>query len=185
MVGVAALLGTVAFLLFRPDTLLTEVQADESLQEAFVSTTTGGVPTTSTPPAPASTAPNVNTSTTPPLEEVTPTSSGPVRIATGQFYGIDHSAEGTASVYEQEGRYVLRFEDDTNIQNGPDLYVWVLSSDDYEGDNPTEYIDLGVLEGTVGGQNYELPPEFDPALHQAVLIWCLRFAVPFAAAPLS
>jgi hypothetical protein len=41
------------------------------------------------------------------------------------------------------------------------------------------------LKGTVGGQNYELPADFDPELHRTVLIWCLRFAVPFAAAKLG
>ena len=80
---------------------------------------------------------------------------------------------------------MLRFEDDTDIQNGPDLYVWLLPSTSYEGGTPAEYIDLGFLQGTVGGQNYDLPDEFDPDVHRTVLIWCLRFAVPFATAPLS
>jgi hypothetical protein len=80
---------------------------------------------------------------------------------------------------------VLRFEDDTDIQNGPDLYVWLLADTSYESGTPEEYIDLGLLKGTVGGQNYQLPDEFDPETHRAVLIWCLRFAVPFAAASLQ
>jgi hypothetical protein len=107
-----------------------------------------------------------------------------VSVGTGQFYGIDHSAEGTAAVYEQDGAYVLRFEDDTDIQNGPDLYVWVLADSTYEGGSPAEYIDLGKIKGNVGGQNYELPAEFDPEVHQFVLVWCLRFSVPFAGSPL-
>ena len=80
---------------------------------------------------------------------------------------------------------MLRFEDDTDIQNGPDLYVWVLPSDSYEGGIPDQYLDLGTLTGNVGGQNYQLPEGFDPEVHRTVLIWCLRFAVPFAAAPLA
>jgi hypothetical protein len=108
-----------------------------------------------------------------------------VAIQTGQLFGIDHSAAGTATIYEQDGAHVLRFEEDTDIQNGPDLYVWLLPGTDYEGGTPTDYIDLGTLKGTVGSQNYELPPEYDPETHRAVLIWCLRFAVPFAAAPLA
>ena len=104
---------------------------------------------------------------------------------TGAFYGIDHSAEGTATVYEQSGSFVLRFEDDTDIQNGPDLFVWVLEADSYDGGDPGEFIDLGKIKGNVGGQNYELPAEFDPDVHQFVLIWCKRFSVPFAAAPLT
>ena len=88
-------------------------------------------------------------------------------------------------MYEQNGVFVLRFEDNTDIQNGPDLYVWVLPTEDYPDGGPIEYIDLGKIKGNVGGQNYELPAEFDPAVHRTVLIWCLRFSVPFAAAPLA
>ena len=40
-IGVVAALAVVAFLLFRPDTLVTEVEADESLEEAFATTTRG------------------------------------------------------------------------------------------------------------------------------------------------
>jgi hypothetical protein len=148
---------------------------------------TATVPTTSTstvgeePPIPQET-------TTTSLEPTTTATTQPAQpsvVSTGDFFGIDHSAEGTATVYEQDGSYVLRFEDDTNIQNGPDLYVWVLESDEYQEGAPPEYIDLGKIKGNVGGQNYELPAEYDPEVHQFVLIWCLRFATPFAAAPLA
>jgi len=177
-VGVVAVLAVVAFLLFRPDTLFTEVEADESLEQAFATTTEGEVATT-TSEAPATTAETALATTTTTIQ------IEPVRLSSGEFVGIDHSATGTASIYEQEGRHVLRFEDDTDIQNGPDLYVWVLPAESYEGGTPEGYIDLGFLQGTVGGQNYDLPDEFDPSVHRTVLIWCLRFAVPFATAPLS
>ena len=104
-------------------------------------------------------------------------------VASGSFFGIDHAAEGTATIYSRDGDYVLRFEDDTDIQNGPDLYVWVTADTDWE--TPGEYLDLGKLKGNVGGQNYPLPEGFDPDVHRNVLIWCLRFAVPFAAAELG
>jgi hypothetical protein len=176
-VGVVAALAVLAFLLFRPDTLFTEVEANESLEQAFATTTAAVVATTTrTPPTIPSTT-SATTTTTRPVE--------PVRLSAGQFVGIDHSATGTAAVYEQDGRYVLRFEDDTDIQNGPDLYVWLLPTTSYQGGTPAEYLDLGFLQGTVGGQNYDLPDEFDPEEHRTVLIWCLRFAVPFATATLS
>jgi hypothetical protein len=181
LAGGAAALAVAAFLLFRPDTLFTEVETSESLEGAFATTSTTGAanPTTTTTPATTSgptTTLGATTSTAP---------AGPMAIQTGQLYGIDHSAQGTATIYEQEGVHVLRFEDDTDIQNGPDLYVWLLPGTEYEGGTPAEYIDLGTLKGTVGSQNYELPSEYDPATHRFVLIWCLRFAVPFAAAPLA
>jgi hypothetical protein len=182
LAGVVAVVAVVGFLLFRPDTLFTDVEANESLDDAFAGTTSslGESTTTSLVDSPATTG----VETTRPATDPT-TTVGPVPASAGQLFGIDHTAEGTATVYQQDGRFVLRLEDDTEIQNGPDLYVWVLPSTSYEGGSPTEYIDLGTLKGTVGGQNYELPADFDPELHRTVLIWCLRFAVPFAAAELE
>jgi hypothetical protein len=181
LAGGAAALAIAAFLLFRPDTLFTEVETSESLEEAFATTSTTGAanPTATTIP-PTTAGPTTTFGTT-----TSTGAAGPVAIQTGQWFGIDHQAEGTATIYEQDGAHVLRFEEDTNIQNGPDLYVWLLAGTEYEGGSPTDYIDLGTLKGTVGSQNYELPPEYDPATHRVVLIWCLRFAVPFAAAPLA
>jgi hypothetical protein len=177
LIGAALVVALVGFLLFRPDTLFTDVAADESLEDAFVTTTTEESTTTGAETATSTTVgPGIST---------TEPGSSPSQVSVGGFYGIDHSAAGTAAVYEQDGRYVLRFEDDTDIQNGPDLYVWVLASETYDAGTPGEYIDLGTLEGNVGGQNYDLPSEFDPEVHRFVLVWCLRFAVPFAGAPLA
>jgi len=189
--GAAALL--VGFLLFRPDKLFIDDAVNESLADAFpIAATTApteppATTTTTTTLAPddngtsETTVPTTTTTTT----TAAPEPTGPIAIADGAFYGIDHSAAGTATVYEQAGSFVLRFEDDTDIQNGPDLFVWVLESDSYDGGDPGEFIDLGKIKGNVGGQNYELPAEFDPEVHQFVLIWCKRFSVPFAASPLA
>ena len=176
----------VGFLLFRPDTLVTDVPVDESLEEAFTTTTlatTTEAPRTTTSGASSepTTGPTSGLTTGPTTGEVVE----PVMVTSGMFTGIDHDAAGTVNVYEQDGSFVLRFEDDTEIQNGPDLYVWVLPPNSYGGGTPGEYLDLGFLTGTVGSQNYELPEGFDPSVHRTVLIWCLRFAVPFAAAPLG
>ena len=187
----------VAFYLFRPDTLFVDDAVDESLDDAFTAATVEDEPSVSSTvdeeamdddmdegpmdddmdeeSMDEETAESSTTSTTVP--------TGPVAEATGSFYGINHSASGTATIYEQDGARVLRFEDDTDIQNGPDLYVWLLPTADYDGGDPEEYIDLGRLKGNLGGQNYELPDDFVPG-EWTVLIWCLRFTEPFAAAPL-
>jgi hypothetical protein len=190
IIGVGLAIAVVAFLAFRPDKLFVDDAVDESLADAFTTTTAQAVPpkpATSTTAAAETTQPAAEStpSTTVPPTTTTTAPAAPVQVSMGAFYGIDHSAEGTAAVYEQDGTYVLRFEDDTDIQNGPDLHVWVLSSADYEGGTPPDYIDLGKIKGNVGGQNYELPAEFDPNEHRFVLIWCERFSVPFAAAPLA
>ena len=186
-VGVAVVI--LAFLAFRPDKLFVDDTVDESLADAFTTATTEVAPqeTTSTTTIPADTGSpeGTSTSTTKASTTTTVAPSAPVAVSSGSFYGIDHSAEGTATVYEQDGQYVLRFEDDTDIQNGPDLFVWVLPTEDYEGGTPPDYLDLGKIKGNVGGQNYELPPEFDPAIHRTVMVWCVRFATPFTAAPLA
>lgn len=184
VLGAAAGMAVVGFLLFRPDTLFTDVEVDETLEEAFATATTMPPEVDTTEAAPSST-------TLP--EEAGPTTTAgtasgigePVVVSGGGFVGIDHTASGTAAIYEQDGRYVLRFEDDTEIQNGPDLYVWLLPEEAYAGGTPESFVDLGTLKGTVGGQNYELPPDFDPGGAWTVLIWCLRFEVPFASAELA
>jgi hypothetical protein len=186
IVGIGTIVVIVGFLAFRPDKLFVDDVVDESLSDAFVTDSSAAPPdaTTTVAPTSGSTAPSESTTTTMPAPTTTQPSE-PVIISTGAFFGIDHAASGTATVYEQDGTYVLRFEDDTDIQNGPDLFIWLLPDDDYSGGEPGEYIDLGKIKGNVGGQNYELPHEFDPDVHEFVLVWCLRFSVPFAAAPLA
>lgn len=180
-VGFAALV--LAFLAFRPDKLFVDDAVDESLDEAFTSTAPDSTTTTTTLP---STTDESTTSTTTALPETTTTvPAGPTVISEGTFFGIGHTAEGTTGVYELDGEFVLRFEDDTDIQNGPDLFVWLLEADEYEGGDPGAYLDLGKIKGNIGGQNYALPAEYDPQVHRFVLIWCLRFSTPFAGAPLA
>ncbi|MGH8925465.1 MAG: hypothetical protein ACRDWA_12630 [Acidimicrobiia bacterium] len=113
------------FLLFRPDKLFAEDPVDESLPEAFATTSAPSSSPTSMDPS--STA--LETTRSP------ATSASPTTLAAGQFTGIDHRAAGTATTYEENGRFVLRFVDDTDIQNGPDLYVWVIEGSTYKADH--------------------------------------------------
>jgi hypothetical protein len=172
-----------AFLLLRPDKLVVDDPVDESLEEAFTAAPTTMAESTVTVPNPVATAVATTEPPATPPSTTSTVAAEPMAVVTGSFFGIDHSAEGTATIYEQRGAYVLRLEDDTDIQNGPDLYVWLTTDSDW--DDPDVYLDLGKLKGNVGGQNYDLPAEFDPAVHRNLLIWCLRFSVPFAAAELG
>ena len=185
------LVGVAGFVAFRPDKLFVDDRVDEDLASAFVTSTTepdstepiSTEPTTSLPAAGAATDTTEAASGSTSSSTATQPEPGPVQVSTGDFVGVDHSATGTAAIFEQNGTFVLRFEDDTDIQNGPDLFVWLVEGTDWS--NPGEFLDLGKLKGNVGGQNYTLPAEYDPEIHRHVLIWCLRFAVPFAAAELS
>ena len=46
------------------------------------------------------------------------------------------------------------------------------------------FIDLGVIKGNIGDQNYALGSDLDLGKYRAVSIWCKRFSVNFGAAPL-
>ncbi len=47
------------------------------------------------------------------------------------------------------------------------------------------FITLGALKGDHGDQNYDVPAEVDLAKYQTVTVWCRRFGVNFATAPLT
>ncbi|HEU4523806.1 MAG TPA: DM13 domain-containing protein, partial [Gemmatimonadales bacterium] len=47
------------------------------------------------------------------------------------------------------------------------------------------FVELGKLKGTEGDQNYEIPADLDLETYRAVTIWCRRFSVNFATAPLT
>lgn len=102
-----------------------------------------------------------------------------VKLKQGQFTGFDkvHTGSGTASVIKIGDKNYIRFEEDFVVNNGPDLYVGL-------GENG-KYIkgsELGKLKGNIGAQNYELPPDVDPA---EVWVWCKAFSVPFTKAVLN
>lgn len=191
--GAGLVVVVLAFLAFRPDKLFVDDVVDESLDDAFAaevvddSTETTSTTTTTTTQAPTTTeGTGGDTTTTVPETTTTTEAAGPIATVSGSFDGVGrYSAEGTATVYELDGQFVLRFEDDTDIQNAPDLFVYVLEAPSYDGGDPGEFINLGKIKGNVGGQNYELPAEYDPTIHQSVLIWCQRFTTPVATAPLA
>ncbi len=113
----------------------------------------------------------------------------PVILQSGSFITIDpvHGAEGTATIYElPEGNRVLRFENFTST-NGPELHV-ILSKEvptsTFAGVGD-DMIDLGLLKGNVGNQNYEIPDDVDLDEYQSIVIYCVPFGVTFSSAELS
>ena len=72
--------------------------------------------------------------------------------------------------------------------NGPDVQVYLVAADD-ASDNDTVtragFVNIGALKGNIGDQNYELPADVDLSKYKSVSIWCRRFGVNFATAPLK
>jgi len=46
------------------------------------------------------------------------------------------------------------------------------------------FVDLGLIKGNIGDQNYALGPDLDLAKYRTVSAWCKRFSKNFGAAPL-
>jgi hypothetical protein len=96
-------------------------------------------------------------------------------LATGKFAGAD-AATGAG--------VIIRFSE-FEVTNGPDLYVWLVRDGGitHSGDvKASTWLDLGILKGNIGDQNYSLPAGTDPSMYKTVVVWCKRFGVLFAAA---
>jgi hypothetical protein len=109
------------------------------------------------------------------------------KLAIGQFHSGAHETRGTATVFQlADGKKTLRLSDFAT-SNGPDVHVYLVAAGDAK-DNDTVtkagFIDIGSLKGNIGDQNYDLPADTDLAKYRAVTIWCKRFSVNFATAPL-
>ncbi len=106
----------------------------------------------------------------------------PVVLKSGVFTGFDrlHNGSGTVKVIQVEGKTYLRFEDDFNVTNGPDLYVGLGRNGEYVKDS-----ELARLKGNVGSQNYEVPGGMNPSEIHEVWVWCKAFSTPFVRAVLQ
>lgn len=111
-------------------------------------------------------------------------------IETGTFHGKVHNTSGRATIYkESDGKLVLRL---TNFKtsNGPDVHVILIAAKNAEDDanflkSGTERVELGMLKGNEGDQNYDIPANTDLSKFQTVSIYCERFNANFGAAPLE
>jgi hypothetical protein len=118
-----------------------------------------------------------------------PAQGGPGVLARGRFVSLEHQTSGRAVILEADGgRLFLRFEG-FETSNGPDLVVYLSAKtpsgpDDWHGYDQ-EFVDLGELKGNVGDQNYLLPKGVDLDRYSTAVVWCRRFTVGFAAAPLD
>jgi hypothetical protein len=169
--ALAALLLYVAFAVFGVQTLFYDEEVNEDFAVSLLMEdqlpTEDRAPTTS--------------------EDAVESGSVPVRVSSGEFHAVVHPGTGDAHVYRlEDGSHALRLEN-LDIFNGPALYVYAVAADD-ANDSDTVlkagFLDLGPLKGNQGNQTYQLPVGFDPAKYRAISVWCERFSVNFATAPL-
>ena len=109
-------------------------------------------------------------------------------LVKGEFHNADKTGSGTATIYQlADGKRVLRLTN-FSVENGPDLHVRLIKADDAKDTASvakTDNIELGKLKGNKGDQNYDVPADVDLGKDRVVSIWCNRFSVNFAAAPLT
>ena len=107
-------------------------------------------------------------------------------LTDAEFRSYEHATSGRARVLAYpDGRRYVRFED-FRTSNGPALKVY-LSAAPATGPAGTfddRYVDLGDLKGNIGTQNYAIPRDVRLGGYRSVVVWCKRFGVAFAAAPL-
>src|SRR5262245_4401672 len=158
-IGAGVIVVALAWYAFRPELLF----VDKSVSENFPVTSAAANP------------------------EGIDSASAPRPLASGEFKGYAHETHGTAAIFKVEGKRVLRL---TNFMtsNGPDVHVYLVAAADAKDDATVKqagFIDLGSMKGNIGDQNYDVPNNVDLKKYQAVTIWCARFSVNFATAPLN
>jgi hypothetical protein len=154
-----AVIGGLGWYAFRPELLFVRKQVNEAVPVAAAQTS-----------APRNSA------------------SPDAALARGMFHSVAHETRGTASILRlADGSRILRLTD-FSTSNGPDVRVYLVAASD-ASDNATVtragFVELGKLKGTDGDQNYQVPANLDLSKYRAVTIWCHRFSVNFATAPLS
>jgi len=111
----------------------------------------------------------------------------PSKGSTTTFRSLEHETTGRASIVVlADGARYVRFED-LVTSDGPDLRVYLTDqpvSDDWHVWDDGRYVDLGALKGNLGNANYRIPDDIDLDAFRTVVIWCRRFTVGFAVAPL-
>lgn len=116
-----------------------------------------------------------------------PSSSGPrnVLLSSGRFESVRHEAQGRAQAIElARGGRVLTLTN-FEVDNGPDLRVYLVAGPATTEGEVDDVEDLGGLKGNVGSQQYEIPADLDLERYSTVVIWCRAFSVLFARAQLE
>jgi hypothetical protein len=103
----------------------------------------------------------------------------------GGFESLAHSATGRARVIETPGGKRYLTLTDFEVDNGPDLRVYLVAGDARQESDVDDFEDLGGLKGNKGNQQYEIPRGLDIRRYRTAMVWCRAFSVAFARAPLN
>ncbi len=100
----------------------------------------------------------------------------------GSFSGVgNHRVSGGFEVVTENGKQVLRFTQDFSLGKAPDPYV-VLS---HATGVDQQSLYLGQVKSFSGAVTFAIPAGTDLASFSHVVIWCKKFKVALADAPLE
>lgn len=101
-------------------------------------------------------------------------------VSSGQFTGMnDHEVSGTVSIVKTETGFEIVMADNFMFDGAPDPKVALGKDGVYE---PATQIE--PLKSDSGAQRYLLPASIDVSQFNEVHIWCEKFSVGLAIAPL-
>jgi len=111
----------------------------------------------------------------------------------GNFIKIDLVHKGSGLVYLLENTLgdrahesVVIFDNNIVIQPGPDLYIYLSTEANIKDNGLGEYLDLGLIKGTKGGQLYTIEkPVKTLQKYRSAVIYCKQFSVLFTFATLE
>lgn len=118
------------------------------------------------------------------------TTESSILLSSGIFVQGDstYTISGNALVAKEDGSRILAFTD-FSVSNGPDLFVYLVFSQNIDNDSVKEavrtgnFVNLGELKGNIGNQTYTIPEGIDLE-NVVVSIWCERFSRNFGMASL-
>ncbi|MBL8087244.1 MAG: DM13 domain-containing protein [Chthonomonas sp.] len=120
------------------------------------------------------------------VQESLPVSSSQAiqQLGKGMFASYAHETTGMAEILRVDGKPILRLSN-FKTSNGPDVHVLLTRSDDPKIFDNGSALDLGVIKGNEGDQNYTLPNGTMTDQYESVTIWCKRFNVSFGGAKIE
>jgi hypothetical protein len=115
-------------------------------------------------------------------------SAAPAALESGSLVSGAHGTAGTVTIYKLDnGQRVLRLTD-FHTSNGPDVHIYLTSAEKVTSNGDVtggKYLDLGIIKGNIGNQNYDVPSDVNLGDYHSVSVWCARFHVNFGAAQLK
>jgi hypothetical protein len=111
-------------------------------------------------------------------------------VATGAFAAIDgiRSASGTLTIYENpDGTRLLHLDETFRSTPAPEIHLILTRNPDPMDDRGVgvDYIDIGVLRGNVGQQNYTIPQGVDFNRYPVLVLYAPQYNGILATATLQ